>query len=165
MGVTALVKTLFLTENYLIVRFSLLSLDSALLSTKKIAVMALVFATMVIVFIMVGFQPSSPSLTKTTISEILTNPSSWENKLVQAEGIIDGVVTIPETKLPFNYWLIDKTNKENRIGVLWNGKETLRAGETALVTGIVKSGYEKKLTSEGWVNSTLVYYIEAKAVN
>jgi len=85
--------------------------------------------------------------------------------LVQAEGTIDGVVTIPEIRLPFNYWLIDKTDEADRIGVLWKEKETLRVGETALVTGIVKSGYEKKLTSEGWVNSTLVYYIEAKAVS
>jgi len=165
MGATALVKALLLTENYLIAKFSLLSLDSALLSAKKIAVMALVFATMAIVLIMVGFQPSSPSPTKTTISEILADPSSWENKLVQAEGIIDGVVTIPEIKLPFNYWLIGKTDEADRIGVLWKGKETLRVGETALVTGIVKCGYEQKLTSEGWVNSTLVYYIEAQAVS
>jgi len=84
--------------------------------------------------------------------------------MVQVEGIIDGVVTIPEIKLPFNYWLIDKTSEADRIGVLWKEKETLRMGETALVTGIVKSNYEKKLTSEGWVNSTLVYYIEAQAV-
>jgi len=164
MGATALVKTLFLTENYLIARFSLLSLDSVLLSAKKIAVMALVFATMAMVLIMVGFRPSGPSPIKTTISEILANPPSWENKMVQVEGIIDGVVTIPEIKLPFNYWLIDKTSEADRIGVLWKEKETLRVGETALVTGIVKSNYEKKLTSEGWVNSTLVYYIEAQAV-
>lgn len=126
--------------------------------------MALVFATMAIGFIMFGFQPGGPSPTKTTISEILADPSSWENKLVQVEGVIDGVVTIPEIRLPFNYWLIDKADKTNRIGVSWNGKETLRAGETALITGTVKSSYEKKLTSEGWVNSTLVYYIEARAV-
>ena len=134
------------------------------MSAKKIAVTSLVFAIIAIGLIMVSFQPSTPGPTKTTISEILANSSLWENKLGLVEGIIDGVVTIPEIRLPFNYWLIDKTNKANRIGVLWNGKETLRAGEPALITGIVKSSYEKKLTAEGWANSTLVYYIEARAI-
>lgn len=136
-----------------------------LLSIKKIAVISLVLATAAINLIMFTFQPTAPSPTKTTISEILANPSKWENVLVEVEGIIDGVVTIPEIKLPFNYWLIDEASKTNRIGVLWTGKGVLRAGEHALITGTVKSGYEKRLTAEGWVNSTLVYYIQAQAVD
>jgi len=87
-----------------------------------------------------------------------------ENKLVEVEGVIDGVITIPEIKLPFSHWLIDEANKTKSIGVLWTG-ETLTTGEHTLITGIVKSGYEKKLTAEGWVNSTLVYYIKAQAVS
>jgi len=135
------------------------------LPAKKIAVTSLIFTIIAIGLIMVSQQPSTPSPTKTTISEILANPSAWENKLVEVEGIIDGVVTIPEIKLPFNYWLIDEANKTNKIGVLWIGKGVLRAGEHALTTGTVKSGYEKRLTAEGWVNSVLVYYIEARAVD
>jgi len=136
-----------------------------LLSIKRIAVISLVLATAAIGLIMFGFQSTAPSPAKTTISEILANPSKWENVLVEVEGVIDGVVTIPEIKLPFKYWLIDEANKANKIGVSWTGRGVLCAGEHALITGTVKSGYEKRLTAEGWVNSVLVYYIEAQAVD
>jgi len=134
-----------------------------LLSIKKILLISFIFATIAIGLILVSFQPCTPGPTKTTTSEILANPATWENKLVEVEGVIDGVVTIPEIRLPFSYWLIDEANKTNRIGVSWTGK-VLRAGEHALITGTVKSGYEKRLTAEGWLNSTLVYHIEAQAV-
>ncbi len=108
--------------------------------------------------------PNTPSSIKTTISEILADPSTWENEIVEVVGIIDGVVTIPTVRLPFNYWIFDESNKTKRIGVLWNGKEPLMIGEPARLSGVFKSGYEQCLSC-GWVNTTLVYYIEAQAVN
>jgi hypothetical protein len=89
-----------------------------------------------------------------TISQIISEPAYWENKIVKVEG------TAEETPLgiiqPFNYWLSDKQNQTIRIGLLWHS-DTNQSGRTLTIVGVVKKGY-------AWVNPNYpgwwTYYIE-----
>ena len=90
-----------------------------------------------------------------TISQIISEPAYWENKIVKVEG------TTEETSLgiiqPFNYWLSDKQNQTIRIGLLWHSDTNL-SGRTLTIVGVIKKGY-------AWVNPNYpgwwTYYIEA----
>lgn len=105
--------------------------------------------------------PPTPDITKMTVSEIVANPALLENQTVEVEGMIDGVITIPEVRLPFNHWLVDKGDKKSKIGLLWANDEALEVGSYVRIVGTVTKGYAQRLAMEGWVNSSPVYYIEA----
>lgn len=93
-----------------------------------------------------------------TVSEIVSNPATWENKAVQVQGIIQkiqlGIIQ------PFNCWLSDQENQTIRIGVKSLANDSLE-GNYVEVTGIVRKGY-------AWVHpdypGAWVYFIEASSI-
>lgn len=106
-----------------------------------------------------GFLTGRFPVTRNTISEILSNPTAWENKTVKVEGTIRGEPVIGII-YPFNFWLCDKENQTLRIGVKWHSEVDL-SGKNALVIGVVKKGY-------AWVHPDhpgwRVYFIEASSI-
>jgi hypothetical protein len=88
----------------------------------------------------------------------MSESEEWENKAVKVEGTVEeiplGIIQ------PFNYWLCDKQNQTERIGLGWYSDINL-SGRSLMVVGVVKKGY-------AWVNpnypgwSTL--YIEAISI-
>jgi len=96
---------------------------------------------------------------RTTISEIVSNPTAWENATVEVYGIVQttniGIIR------PFNYWLCDKQNQTIRVGLQWLSEKDL-FGKTVKVIGVVRKGY-------AWVSPNYpgwwVYFIEAISVH
>lgn len=100
-----------------------------------------------------------PPIYKTTVSEIVKNPLAWECKTVEVEGEIDRLVTIPETRYPFGWWL---TNVDT-IGVDW--EETITGyPKWVTVTGHVRAGYKEHFGAGGWTAVEVVYYIKAERI-
>ena len=120
---------------------------------KLVALVCIAVASTVIIYHYV--LSSSP--TRTTILEIVSNPEVWVDKRVTVDGIMKGpLISIPEVKPPYNYWLQDKDNRTRTIGVKYSG-ETL--DQYVTVTGTVKAGY-----TEGTMGEDLVHYIEAQKI-
>lgn len=105
-----------------------------------------------------GFLTGRFPATKSTISEIISHPTAWENRAVKVEG------TIRRTTLgiirPFNYWMSDRENQTMCIGVKWHSEADL-SGKNVGVIGVVRKGY-------AWVHPDhpgwWVYFIEANSV-
>ena len=105
-----------------------------------------------------GFLTGRFPVTRNTISEIISNPTAWENRTVKVEG------TIRRTTLgivrPFNYWLSDRENQTMCIGVKWHSEADL-TGKNVRVIGVVRKGYSWVHPDHpGW----WVYFIEASSV-
>jgi len=93
-----------------------------------------------------------------TISQIISEPAYWENKIVKVEGTAEQIpIGIIQ---PFDYWLSDKQNQTIQIGLRWHSDINL-SGRTLTVVGVVKKGY-------AWVNPNYpgwwTYYIEATSI-
>ena len=97
------------------------------------------------------------------ISSIVSNPSEWLDRRIRVEGVIEPVITIPEVKPPFNYWLIDRDNKSLKIGVRWDGW-ILKFGVPVEVEGVLRVGYFKVLSPSGWKVGLKIYYVEVENV-
>ena len=95
---------------------------------------------------------------KSMISEIISNPTAWENETIKVEGTIQrtaiGIIQ------PFNCWLFDTENQTMRIGVKWHSESDL-SGKNVRVIGVVRKGY-------AWVHPDhpgwWIYFIEASSV-
>ena len=97
------------------------------------------------------------------ISSIVSNPSEWLDRRIRVEGVIEPVITIPEVKPPFNYWLIDRDNRSLKIGVRWDGW-ILKFGVPVEVEGVLRVGYFKVLSPSGWKIGFKIYYVEVENV-
>ena len=97
------------------------------------------------------------------ISSIVSNPSEWLDRRIRVEGVIEPVITIPEVKPPFNYWLIDRDNRSLKIGVRWDGW-ILKFGVPVEVEGVLRVGYFKVLSPSGWKIGLKIYYVEVENV-
>ena len=97
------------------------------------------------------------------ISSIVSNPSEWLDRRIRVEGVIEPVITIPEVKPPFNYWLIDRDNRSLKIGVRWDGW-ILKFGVPVEVEGVLRVGYFKVLSLSGWKIGLKIYYVEVENV-
>jgi len=97
------------------------------------------------------------------ISSIVSNPSEWLDRRIRVEGVIEPVITIPEVKPPFNYWLIDRDNRSLKIGVRWDGW-ILKFGVPVEVEGVLRVGYFKVLSPSGWKVGLKIYYVEVENV-
>jgi hypothetical protein len=111
-----------------------------------------------IFLLILSFPRSEVSPSGSTISEIISKPACWENKIVKVEGIVENIsLGIIQ---PFNYWLCDKQNQTIRIGLRWHSNASL-FGRSVTVTGVVKRGY-------AWVHPNYpgwwAYYIEAVSI-
>ena len=98
-------------------------------------------------------------VTRDTISEIISNPTAWENKTVKVEGTIRAEPVIGIIR-PFNYWLSDRENQTMRIGVKWHSEADL-SGKNVRIIGVVRKGY-------AWIHPDhpgwWVYFIETSSV-
>lgn len=120
---------------------------------KLIASICIVIASVVIIY----YYVLSPSPTETTVLEIVSNPEALVDKRVRVDGIMIGpLISIPEVKPPYNYWLQDKDNRTISIGVKYSGE---MLDQYVIVIGTVKAGY-----TEGTMGGDLVYYIEAERI-
>ena len=94
-------------------------------------------ATLIESFLRNGFQ-----VDKSTISQIISKPTDWEDKTVKSDGTVEeiplGIIQ------PFNYWLCDRQNQTIRIGLRWHSDTNL-SGRSLTVVGVVKKSY-------AWVN-------------
>jgi len=97
------------------------------------------------------------------ISSMVSNPSEWLDRRIRVEGVIEPVITIPEVKPPFNYWLIDRDNRSLKIGVRWDGW-ILKFGVPVEVEGVLRVGYFKVLSLSGWKVGLKIYYVEVENV-
>ena len=97
------------------------------------------------------------------ISSIVSNPSEWLDRRIRVEGVIEPVITIPEVKPPFNYWLIDRDNRRLKIGVRWDGW-ILKFGVPVEVEGVLRVGYFKVLSPSGWKIGLKIYYVEVENI-
>jgi len=97
-----------------------------------------------------------PEITQANISELISNPKIYENKLISITGEFHYIVTIPELKLPYNAVV---TSNKNQIGVLTNLK--IKEGSEVLIIGIFTKGFQEKLSESGWIKDKEVYYITA----
>lgn len=97
-----------------------------------------------------------PEITQANISELISNPKIYENKLISIIGEFHYIVTIPELKLPYNAIVI---SNKNQIGVLTNFK--IKEGSKVLIIGIFTKGFQEKLSESGWIKDKEVYYIIA----
>jgi len=97
------------------------------------------------------------------ISSMVSNPSEWLDRRIRVEGVIEPVITIPEVKPPFNYWLIDRDNRSLKIGVRWDGW-ILKFGVPVEVEGVLRVGYFKVLSPSGWKVGLKIYYVEVENV-
>jgi hypothetical protein len=97
-----------------------------------------------------------PEITQANISELISNPKIYENKLISITGEFHYIVTIPELKLPYNAVV---TSNKNQIGVLTNLK--IKEGSKVLIIGIFTKGFQEKLSESGWIKDKEVYYITA----
>jgi hypothetical protein len=127
---------------------------------SKMVLLAIVYVVVIFgVFLLVQSLPrSGVSLSESTISQIISEPACWENKIVKVEGIVENIsVGIIQ---PFNYWLSDKQNQTIRIGLRWYSNVSL-SGRSVTVVGVVKRGY-------AWVHPDYAgwwtYYIEAVSI-
>jgi hypothetical protein len=129
-------------------------------SRKKALVFSALACTVLIlaaVFIQ-SFFPSRFPVWVETISKIVSNPATWDNRTVKVEGTIQsidlGVI------LPFNYWLSDPDDQTVRIGVKWHSEVDL-SGKNVNAIGVVRKGY-------AWVHpdypSWWVYFIDANSI-
>ena len=105
------------------------------------------------------YSGSHDEIFRTAISEIVSDPSAWENKTVKVYGVVQ--TTTVGIIRPFNYWLCDKENQTIRIGLQWLSEKDL-FGKTVKVIGVVRKGY-------AWVHPNYpgwwVYFIEAISVH
>ena len=132
----------------------------ASLSKKTLALCALACSALIVGAILVHafFRSYFPS-SRQTISDIVSEPATYENKAVHVQGTIQRIeVGIIQ---PFNYWLSDPENQTIRIGVKWFTDADL-SGKNAEVIGVVRKGY-------AWVHPDYpgwwVYFIDANSVN
>ena len=120
---------------------------------KLIALACIAIASIVIIY----YYVLSPSPTETTILEIVSNPEAWVDKRVKIDGMMTGpLISIPEVKPPYNYWLQDKDNRTITIGVKYPGE---MLDQYVTVTRTVQAGY-----AEGLMGRDLIYYIEAERI-
>jgi hypothetical protein len=131
------------------------------LASRKNVLIALALLSVAMIFGVAALIENflnTPSPSKITILEIVTNPTAWENHTV----IIDGTMQAPSLGviLPFNYWLYDAKNQTIRIGVKWNSNTDL-SGKKLTIIGVVKKGY-------AWIHpdypGSWVYFIEANSI-
>ncbi|MEM2553786.1 MAG: hypothetical protein QXW69_00690 [Nitrososphaerota archaeon] len=97
-----------------------------------------------------------PEITQANISELISNPKIYENKLISITGEFHYIVTIPELKLPYNAVV---ASSKHQIGVLTNFK--IKEGSKVLIIGIFTKGFQEKLSESGWIKDKEVYYIMA----
>lgn len=131
------------------------------LASRKNVLIALLFLGAAMIFggaILIQSFLNNPLPSEATILEIVSNPTTWENKTVR----VDGTVQTPSLGviLPFNYWLHDAENQTIRIGVKWNSQTDL-SGKKLAIVGIVRKGY-------AWIHpdypGSWVYFIEASFI-
>lgn len=126
---------------------------------KALVFSALACTVLIVVAVFIhSFLASRFPVSGDTISEIISDPTAWDNRTVKVDGTIQrtnlGVV------LPFNYWLSDEENQTMRIGVKWHSEADL-SGKNVSVIGVVRKGY-------AWVHPDYpgwwVYFIDANSV-
>ena len=131
-------------------------------ASRKRKLLFLAIACIVLVFGVAALIQSllhdGSHIDECTISQIVSEPAYWENKIVMVEGTAEEIsIGIIQ---PFNYWLSDKQNQTIRIGLRWYSDTNL-SGRTLTVVGVVKKGY-------AWVNPNYpgwwTYYIEATSI-
>jgi hypothetical protein len=93
------------------------------------------------------------------VSELTSNPTAYQGKLLTVIGEFHSIVTVPEIKLPYNAVIVSESSQ---IGVdIEPSKAVGLEGSKVLVTGFLMQGTKKELGSEGWVDAGSVRYIEA----
>ena len=93
------------------------------------------------------------------ISELNSNPSPYQGRLLAVAGEFHSIVTIPEIKLPYNSMLVgDSSQIGVDVGTIGN---TGLEGSKVLVTGWLVQGKEKTLGDKGWVDGRTHWYLEA----
>lgn len=106
-----------------------------------------------------SFERDGVPPNESTISQIISEPTDWENKTVRVRGIVEDVLI--GIVQPFNYWLSDRQNQTIRIGLRWHSDTNL-SGRSMTVSGVVRKGY-------AWVNPNYpgwwTYYIEATSIS
>jgi len=126
---------------------------------KKLITLACAITAVVVTVIICWFVTQISSSIGIPISEIVSNPEAWVNKKVRVNGTMIGpLISIPEVKPPYNYWLQDRDNKTISIGVRYSG-ELPENSPYVTVVGTVKAGY-----TEGLMGGNLVYYIEVEKI-
>ena len=126
-------------------------------ASYPLAYIALTVAALLIIAlhqILTYHLPSPPQ----TLSDLISNPATWENQEVQVQGIIQetnvGIIQ------PFNSWLSDPKNQTIRIGVKTPTND-YPAGNYVEVIGILRKGY-------AWVHPNYpgwwIYFIEANSI-
>ena len=122
-----------------------------------LACIALIVAALLIIALY-ELQPHHLPPSPQTVSELVSNPATWENQEVQVQGIIQetnvGIIQ------PFNSWLSDPKNQTIRIGVKTPTND-YPTGNYVEVTGTVRKGYAfVQPNYPGW----WVYFIEANSI-
>lgn len=102
------------------------------------------------------FNKTSEANAFIKVSELNSNPASYEGKLVVVAGEIHGIVTVPEIRLPHNAVIV---SKDQSFGVLTSMK--FKEGSKVIVKGIVAKGFQEYLTGGQWEKGKEVYYIVA----
>ena len=128
--------------------------------TRSLYPLAFIALIVAVLFIIAFYEmhahhlPSPPQ----TISDLISNPATWENKAVRVQGIIQetnvGIIQ------PFNSWLSDPKNQTIRIGVKTPTND-YPAGNYIEVIGTLRKGY-------AWVHPDYpgwwVYFIDANSI-
>jgi len=131
-------------------------------TSRKHKLLFLAIACIVLVFgvatLIQSLLHGGSHIDECTISQIISEPAYWENKIVKVEGTAEQIpIGIIQ---PFDYWLSDKQNQTIRIGLRWHSDTNL-SRRTLTVVGVVKKGY-------AWVNPNYpgwwTYYIEATSI-
>lgn len=138
------------------------SFKTAEATSRKGKLLFLAIVCIVLIFgvatLIQSFLRNDFVVNESTISQIISKPADWENKIVKVEGTVEEIpIGIVQ---PFNYWLSDRQNQTIRIGLRWHSDTDL-SGRSLTVVGVVKKGY-------AWVNPNYpgwwTYYIEATTI-
>jgi hypothetical protein len=131
------------------------SLNKKSLALSALACSILIVAAILIIafYEMQAYHLPSPPQ---TISDLISNPATWENQEVQ--GIIQetnvGIIQ------PFNSWLSDPKNQTIRIGVKTPTND-YPAGNWVEVIGILRKGYAYVQPN---YPGSWVYFINASSI-
>ena len=99
---------------------------------------------------------SSDEYTCVAVSEVVSNPSRYENRRIVVVGEFHHIATIPEIRLPYNA-VVASNNSQIGVSTTLN----VREGARVRVEGVLVKGYQERLGENGWVREREVYYIVA----
>ena len=121
-----------------------------------LACIALIVAALLVIALYQILEYHLP-LPPQTLSDLISNPATWENQTVQVQGIIQetnvGIIQ------PFNSWLSDPENQTIRIGVKTPTNDYPEGWVE--VIGTLKKGYAYVQPN---YPGSWVYFIEASSI-